>query len=31
MEEIKISPTDKIDVSSILQPSDLFGKELLPE
>ena len=31
MEEIKISSTDKIDVSSILQPSDLFGKEILPE
>ena len=25
------SATDKIDVSSILQPSDLFGKEILPE
>ena len=25
------SAMDKIDVSSILQPSDLFGKEILPE
>lgn len=25
------SATDKIDVSSILQPSDLFGQEILPE
>ena len=31
MEEIKISPMDKIDASSILHPSDLFGKEILPE
>ena len=26
-----VSAMDKIDVSSILQPSDLFGKEILPE